>query len=205
MLLADFLLRYLVGWLAFCLFAAVVAVRSVRVDWAAWRAFHLVPWKLALFVPAVLFVTFAGAFTDDETWDVVTGGGMAVLTWLTSAWSVGVFWKVGRRELPVAYAVVAVAVTLFSSAWLYDGYLLWRDGAYTMRWLGNLKLSPWAYLSAGVVLNLEVVEGRVGFGFTRADWPRPRTTALSWKLVALAVPFVLVAAWVLVGFVGWRW
>jgi hypothetical protein len=32
-----------------------------------------VPWKLRLFVPALLFVTFAGRFTNDETWDVVTG------------------------------------------------------------------------------------------------------------------------------------
>jgi hypothetical protein len=29
--------------------------------------------------------------------------------------------------------------------------------------------------------------------------------ALSWQLVAIALPFVLIAAWVLVGFVGWHW
>jgi len=204
-LLSDFLVRYFVGWVAFCVLSAVVALRAVRIDWRAWWAFLTVPWKLMLFVPAVVFVTFAGAFTDDETWDVVCGGGMAVLTWLTAGGSVGVFFQVARRQLPPSSALVAFAVTLFARAWVCDGYLLWRDGAYTMRWLGNLKLSPFAYLSAGVVLNLEVVEGRLGFGFTRADWPRPVSRSLSWQLVAVAVPFVLVAAWVLVGFVGWHW
>lgn len=208
MLLSDFLVRYFVGWVAFCVLAAALALRLSRLrrfEWRAWLQFLAVPWKLALFLPAVVFVTFAGAFTDDETWDLVTGGGMAVLTWLTSAWSVGVLYKVARRQLPAAYAVVALAVTLFSSAWFYDGYLLWRDHEYTVRWLGNLKLSPFAYLSAGVVLNLEIIEGRLRLAFTRDDWPRVVSTAVSWKMVALAVPFVLVAVWVLIGFVGWHW
>ncbi len=82
--------------------------------------------------------------------------------------------------------------------------MLLRDGAYTLRWLGNLKLSPIIYASAGLLLNLEVRGRGIGFAFTRADWPRPEVTRSSWVLVVAAVPLVLVAAWVLVAYVGWR-
>ena len=204
MLLSDFLVRYFVGWVAFCAFAIVVALRTVRPDWRAELAFLTVPWKLALFVPGVVFVTFAGRFTDDETWDVVTGAGMALLTFFTAGWSVGTAYKVLRGERPVAHLVVAFAATLFSSAWFYDGWLLFRDGAYTLRWLGNLKLSPIIYACAGLVLNLEVRGRGVGFAFTRSDWPRPDARGSSWLLALAAVPLVLIAAYVLVAFVGWR-
>jgi hypothetical protein len=150
---------YLATWVAFCLLAAGIAITSVRVSVPDAAAFLRVPWKLVLFVPAVVFVTFAGAFTDDETWDVVSGGGMALLTFLTSWWSVGVAVRALRGLVPLRYAVVALAVTLFSSSWFYDGYLLLRDGSYTSRWLGNLLLSPTIYLCAGLVMNLELCEG----------------------------------------------
>jgi hypothetical protein len=45
-------------------------------EWREYLSFHGVPWKLCLFVPALLFVTFAGRYTNDETWDLVTGSGM---------------------------------------------------------------------------------------------------------------------------------
>src|SRR5262245_46240318 len=61
------------GWTGFCLLAAgIVAHDHVQV-WAELRRYWgylTMRWKLAFFVPAVLFITFAGRFTDDETWDV---------------------------------------------------------------------------------------------------------------------------------------
>lgn len=207
MLLSDFLVRYFVTWVAFLVLAALVAFRTVRLNWRAELAFLTVRWKLMVFVPAILFTTFAGRFTDDETWDVVCGGGMALLTFLTSGWVVGTLYKVARRERPLAHALVAIALLFFSTAWFYDGYLLWRDGAYTVRWLGNLKLSPFAYLSAGVLLNVEAREGAMwpSFAFTRADWPRPLNQRVSLAMVALGVPLVAIAIVVLVGFVRWSW
>ncbi len=200
----GFLMKYLVGWVSFCVLALVLAVKDLRPQWAAEFAFLTVPWKLALFAPALLFVTFAGRFTNDETWDVVSGGGMAVLTFLTAGWAVGTLFKVMVGDRPLSAAVVSVAVLLFSSSWFYDGYLLLRDGLYTRRWLGNLMLSPIIYVSAGLLLNLEVRGHGLGLGFTRPDWPRPQGTGASWLLAAAAVPLVLIAAYVLVGFVGWR-
>jgi hypothetical protein len=198
---------YIAAWCAFTAIAALVAWRWVRLEWRDALAFLLVPWKVAVFVPAILFVTFAGRFTDDETWDVVSGGGMSILTVLTAWWSVGTTWRVVRRLAPARELVVAIAVTLFSSSWFYDGYLLLRDGAYTQRWLGNLMLSPTIYLCAGLLSNLELDDrGRLGFSFLRREWPRPLPTArrISLTMVLVSVPLVAVAAWFLVGFVGWH-
>jgi hypothetical protein len=198
---------YVVGWCAFTILAALVAWRSVRIDWRAAVRFLVVPWKVAVFVPAILFVTFAGRFTDDETWDVVSGGGMSVLTVLTAWWSVGTAVRVFRRMRPARELLVAIAATLFSASWFYDGYLLLRDGAYTQRWLGNLLLSPTIYLCAGVLSNLEIDEGgKLGFAFTRPDWPRPlpSSSRVGIGLVLVALPLVGIAVWFLVGFVGWH-
>ena len=192
-----------VSRLAFCLLAAVLALKDVRPSWADELAFLTVPWKLALFAPAIVFVTCAGRYTDDETWDMVSGGGMAALTFLTAGWSIGTLAKVVMGERPLSHAVVALALGLFASSWFYDGYLLLRDGAYTHRWLGNLMLSPIIYVSAGVLLNLEVRGRGLGFAFTRPTWPRPESTLSSWWLALAAVPLVLIAAYVLVAFVGW--
>ena len=62
-------------------------------------------------------------------------------------------------------------------------------------------LSPIIYVCAGLLLNLEPR----GFAFTRADWPSPSTAQIAPWMVVAAVPLVLVAAYVLVAFVGWRW
>jgi hypothetical protein len=204
--MTPFLVGYVAGWVAFCFGATALAIKSVRLRMGDALAFLRTPWKIALFAPATLFVTFAGRFTDDETWDVISGGGMSVLTALTAWWSVGAAVQVVRRMRPASHLVVALALTLFSSSWFYDGYLLLRDGAYTPRWLGNLMLSPTIYLCAGLVMNLELRDGKVALACTRPDWPRPMAgpAKATWPMLLAAVPFLVVAAYFLVGFVGWR-
>ena len=107
--------------------------------------------------------------------------------------------------------MVALALLLFSSSWFYDGYLLLRDGMYTRRWLGNLMLSPFIYVAAGLLWNLEAKESgefREGwnfrFSFVREDWPsRPVDTRFG-PLVLASIPLILIAAFILVAFVGWN-
>jgi hypothetical protein len=167
--------------------------------------FLCVPWKLMLFFPALIFVTFAGRFTDDETWDIVTGSGMSILTFLTAPWSIATGYQVlfGRR--PGRYLFVAMVLCLFSSSWFYDGYLFWRDGLYTPRWLGNLMLSPIIYISAGLLWNLETKpSGGFTLSFLRPDWPKPPGNPSFRALILIAFPLILLAGFVLVAFVRWK-
>jgi hypothetical protein len=211
---SPFFVKYMSIWASFCLVTVFILVwdrKRLVLEWREYLRFLCVPWKLWLFVPALIFVTFAGRYTNDETWDVVTGSGMALLTFLTAPWSIGLIYQalVGRR--PLRYLVVALALLLFSSSWFYDGYLLWRDGVYTRRWLGNMMLSPFIYVAAGMLWNLEAQESgdfREGSGFrlsfVRADWPkRPVDTRFA-PLVLISIPFIAIAAFVLVAFVGWK-
>lgn len=200
--MTPFLVRYVACWSLFCVIALLLATR-LELELAAHLRFLLVPWKVAVFAPAIAFVTFAGHFTDDETWDVVTGFGMSALTVLTSSWAVGTTWKVVTGERPWFALVVAIAVALFASSWFYDGWLLLRDGVYTHRWLGNLQLSPIIYGCAGLLLNLEARGGGVGFAFTRPQWPLVADARVTPLMVGAGVPLVAIAAFVLVAFVRW--
>jgi hypothetical protein len=199
---------YVVGWLVFCLFAAGIVIHDrarIGPELGRYREYLFVPWKLAVFLPAFLFVTCAGRFTDDETWDFVTGGGMSLLAFLTAPWCLGLLFMVitGRRER--RYLIVAVALLLFSSSWFYDGYLLLRDESYTTRWWSNLLLSPIIYLAAGLFWNLEA-RGRfgVGFGFARNDWPNRPTDRRVLPILIASIPLILVAGFILIAFVRWR-
>jgi hypothetical protein len=179
--------------------------KVVAREWRDYVHFLCVPWKLVLFTPALVFVTFAGRFTDDETWDVVTGGGMSILAYVTAPWSVGCFYRLLARRRPLRHLVVALALCLFSSSWFYDGYLLWRDGEYTQRWLGNLMLSPIIYASAGLLWNLETRPlGGYTLSFTRNDWPAPPVDRRFGPLALVCLPLIAIATFVLVAYVSWH-
>lgn len=179
--------------------------KRLAAELPSYLRFLAIPWKLCLFVPAFLFVTFAGRYTDDETWDIVTGGGMSLLTFLTAPWAAGVVWQVLTGRRPARYLWVAVALCLFSSSWFYDGYLLLRDGVYTHRWVGNLILSPIIYWAAALLWNLEAKPGGwCRLGFVREDWPEPPSDRRIAPLLIPAIPLILIAAFVLVAFVSWH-
>jgi hypothetical protein len=212
--ISPFFAKYIALWTSFCFVAVLIMVWDLKrlvPEWREYWRFLCVPWKLSLFVPAFFFVTFAGRLTDDETWDWVTGSGMAILTFLTAPWAVGLIYQVFVGRRPVRYLVVALALLLFSSSWFYDGYLLWRDGTYTTRWAGNLILSPFIYTAAGLLWNLEAKESKgihddssFRLSFLRTDWPsRPVDTRFG-PLVFVSIPFILIAVFILVGFVGWK-
>ena len=212
--MSPFFVKYIAIWTSFCLFAVCILLwdrKRLLPEWRQYLSFLCVPWKLCLFVPAFLFVTFAGRYTNDETWDLVTGSGMAILTFLTAPWAIGLIYQVlvGRR--PPRYLIVAIALMLFSSSWFYDSYLLWRDGVYTPRWAGNLLLSPFIYVAAGMLWNLEAQDrgdfhdhASFRLSFVRATWPsRPVDTRFE-PLILASIPLILIAAFILVAFVGWN-
>jgi hypothetical protein len=211
---SAFFVRYIAFWASFCLVAVGVLVwdwKRLLPEWREYWRFLCVPWKGWLFVPAFLFVTFAGRYTNDETWDWVTGSSMAILTFLTAPWAIGLIYQVVAGRRPWRYAIVALALLLFSSSWFYDAYLLWRDGVYTSRWAGNLMLSPFIYVAAGLLWNMEAKEGEdfrenpgVRLSFVRADWPKRPVDTRFGPIMFVSIPLILIAAFVLVEFVAWK-
>lgn len=199
---------YIAGWTCFCLLAGAILIRDRKrlvPEWRSYLRFLFVPWKVSIFIPALLFVSFAGRFTDDETWDLVTGSGMSILTFLTAPWAIGLVCQVAAGKRPQVYLIVALALCLFSSSWFYDGYLLWRDGAYTQRWWSNLLASPVIYTAAGLLWNLEAAgRSRYILSFQRSDWPNPPTDTSFRPLMLISVPLILIAAYLLVALVKWH-
>jgi hypothetical protein len=212
--LSSFFVNYLTCWISFCIIALYIFYierKRLVLELPIYLKFLCLPWKLSIFAPALLFVSFAGPYTNDETWDFVTGFGMSILTFITAPWSVGLIYQVAIGKRPRRYLAVAVALLLFSSSWFYDAYLLWRDNAYTNRWAGNLALSPIIYVAAGLLWNLEAkpqtsFHDRFDwrFSFVRSDWPfRPVNTQFT-PLIKAMIPLIFIAIFVLVAFVRWR-
>lgn len=129
------LLWYVAGWIGFCLVGVGILVNDRERVWdelQRYRAYLTMPWKLAIFLPAFLFVTFAGRFTDDETWDVITGG-WDVSTYLSHCALVpghglsGADWPASstipsrRRRTDVVFEQLVLRWLLTSAGWqLHD-------------------------------------------------------------------------------------
>jgi hypothetical protein len=205
----DLLLSaYVAVWTSATIAAVVAASISpaIRAELGDYCRFLLVPWKLAVFVPAAVFVTFAGRFAYDDTWDIVAGGGMSLLTYLTAPWAVGVFYRCGKGLRPRWHELIALVACLFSASWFYDGWLLIRDGSYPATWLPNLGISPALYLLGGALWNLELdAAGKPTFGFLRQEWPKPPSAPQARPMLfLLSLPPILLAAFILLFSVKWR-
>ena len=201
-------MAYPASWIVFCLLACCILLKDRKQladEGRDYFRFLCLPWKLVIFVPALLFVTFAGRYTDDETWDLVTGAGMSILTFVTAPWSLGLFYQVLKGRRAPRYLIVSIVLCLFASSWFYDGYLYLRDGHYTSRWLSNLLLLPIIYIAAGLLWNLEAKEdGGFSLAFLRSDWPKASLNNSFRPLLLISLPLILVAAYVLVAFVRWH-
>ena len=67
-------------------------------------------------------------YTGDPTWDYVDAPMMAILTFFSAPWVMGVLYNV--RRTPVAHLLVAASLWMLSASWCYDGYqllLLWAS------------------------------------------------------------------------------
>ena len=204
----SFFASYTIAWMLFCTLAIGIALKernTLASQWKPYLQFLGVRWKLIVFAAAFLFVTFAGHFTNDETWDIITGGVMSLLTFLTAPWALGTLYQIIRGKRAWYFIIIAIALCLFSTSWFYDIYLFLRDGHYTSRWLGNLMLSPFLYLFAGLLWNLEAKGHWPTFSFLRDDWPAPPSDRRFGPLFIVALPLISCAGVELIAFVRWHW
>lgn len=206
--LADpFIRNYLILWVSLLLTAVLIVIlkkRTLQLHLNGYFEFLFIKWKLVTFGLAGFFVTFAGYWTDDESWDLISGFGMSLLTYLFAPLSVGVLYRFAQLKESILNVFLALIFSFFSFSWFYDGYLLIRDNSYTQRWYGNLILSSAIYLCAGIFWNLEINKNnKIILGFARSDWPKPPLNKNLGKASLLALPFGALAFYILVGFVGW--
>lgn len=195
---------YLAGWMLACLLATGLALRHRRAvalfDARYWR-FLLKPWKLITFLVAAVGQVLMAPYTCDPTWDHWDAAFMSLLTFATAPWSVGVLFRVARRRAPLLLGYIAVCAWMFSASWSYDLYMVHRNGYYPPTWLSNIYLSSLLYASAGLMWNLDWIQWRgVHLAFTEPGWPAPNPDPVFRKIAWLALPFMLLAAMMLLPF-----
>ena len=195
---------YMATWSMACVVAAILIYarrREIALFDRAYWLMLLQGWKIISFVIAWVTFTVMAPYTGDPTWDYVDASFMSILTYVTAPWVVGILFRTFRYQRNWGILYAAVCVWLFSSSWSYDGYLVLRDGAYPFTWLPNIFASSVLYLSAGLLWNLEWRDGRgVHFGFTETDWPRRPDVPSFTKIIWYALPFIILAAAVMIPF-----
>lgn len=210
--------RYIVAWSSALLIALVIAVARGRSFAIArpeyWRA-RVTGWKLFLFVVAAGGMMIMAPRSGDPTWDWVDAGFMALFTYLTAPWTLGLFVRAARtRRLPWAEAWVALVTWLFSASWSYDAYVFVRDagsfrdawtrGFYPLSWSSNLVASSFLYALGGACFSLSqpIAVTRLGvtFSFLEPDWPAERPASIR-RIGPIALGFVLLVCALLGPFV----
>jgi hypothetical protein len=205
MIMSSALRVYLVAWSLATGIALAVAYaqrRRLSLFSGAYRALITVRWKVITFAVAMAAMMLVAPFTGDPTWDAWDAGLMAVLTYLTAPWSVGVLVLAARRRVPGSQAYVAAVLWMVSTSWSYDLYILLRDGAYPAAWQSNIALSSVLYACAGMLWNLEWRPGLgVTFAFLQPGWPAPPADRRFGRLAWTAAPLMALAAALILVFV----
>lgn len=196
MLSADLVAKFLWGSLLLLPLSAVILFfyrKEVELFSKAYWEFLSERWKLVTFLLSGGFITGAGPFTSDPTWDHVNGGLMSLFTFLTSPWSLGAAYKIFQKKRPKILFIPVLTAWLLSVVWSYDIYLFIRDGFFPEASLENFYLSGLLYLSAGLFWNLEEDQkGKISLSFLHSDWPKKRHSRFK-KLFWIALPLMLLA------------
>ncbi len=203
--MSSFFTIYMTLWISVCLAAMYFAFKERGslefLNKPYWTGL-LQSWKVATFLVALTSFIFIAPYTGDPTWDYVDAAFMSILTYLTAPWSVAICYLFIRKQRKAIHFYIAVCLWLFSTSWSYDLYILLRDGSYPLTWLSNIALSSILYLSAGLLWNLEKVEGRgVIFSFMDDNWPTVNNVTSFSSIVWYAVPFIILVAVMILSFV----
>ena len=203
--LEPFFIGYIAVWGAMCLAAIVLYARNpaaFSISSAGYRKFLCVPWKLASFSLATVAMTVVAPYTGDPTWDYADALFMSVFCFLGAPWVTGIMYLAVRGKARPVEVYVAFCLWMFSAAWSYDAYILWRDGVYPNTWLPNIFAASVLYISAGLLWSLDWRPGRgATFSFLEPGWPAVAPTEAFGRVFWYAAPFMAIAAASIVYFV----
>lgn len=203
--MSTFFSVYIALWASACLVAIVLYVKdrsSYALSHANYWRFLFQRWKVITFLVATTGMTVIAPYTGDPTWDYFDALFMSFLTFFTAPWAMGALYKAAKKELPLRQAFVAVCIWMFSASWSYDLYILIRDGDYPITWLPNIFASSVLYISGGLLWNLDWRIGKgVFFPFMEDDWPMPSSQPVFKRLFWFALPFMILAAAMILPFI----
>lgn len=200
---------YMAAWGVACAVAVVIALRVGKrfaiSDRGYWRGLAR-GWKLGTFAIALAGIVAIAPRSGDPTWDHWDAAFMAILTYLTAPWTLGVVVRSLRRSLAerrprASELYVAACVWLASASWSYDVYLFWRDGAYPNTWSANLVASSGLYAAGGAMWSLRWTrEQGTTFAFLVPEWPASLADGEVRGLVPWAIGFMLLVLGLLAPF-----
>lgn len=181
---------YTAAWIAAVVVSfahLIVNRRSYAAMYSGYWRFLLVPWKLLTFAASTIFITVVAPYTGDPTWDYVDAPMMAVLSFASAPWVLGVFYR--WKRTPVSHLAVAACLWMLSASWCYDIYQLLLHGFYPLTWATNIVASSVLYISVGLVWNLDVrpVRGAT-FAFQENPWLVPPAREATWRILLWATP-----------------
>jgi len=187
---------YLSSWLSLTIFALITSYVNKYEFWQKdYYNFLFQPWKLITFIIALIGITVVAPYSGDYTWDYTDSVLTSFATYLLIPWSVGVL----VREYRKPNLKFFIALILFwQPCWIYDLYILIRDGSYPQTWAANLVLSGGICVYAGLLWNLHWQNGRQLFAFRIKDWPRVEPVSFN-KIILPALVLILPVALL----VGW--
>lgn len=149
-------------------------------------------WKLITFLIAGGFVTLAGPYTSDPTWDRTNGGLMSLFTYLLAPWSVGALHRILLRKKSFLLLIPIAGFWFLAVVWSYDFYLYCRDGFFPEASWENFFASGALFVAAGLFWNLEESKDGISLSFLHGDWPARRNSSFQ-KLFWIALPLMLLA------------
>jgi len=191
------LMSYMIGWIMACILAVVIVISKRQhfgfLESAYWR-FLAHPWRMIIFIVALLGVVGIAPYSGDPTWDYSDAAFMSILTYVTAPWAIGVLYRFKRFHNDLWSVYVALCLWLISASWSYDLYILLRDGIYPSTWFSNLILSSILYWAAGCLWSLTGSAEGVTFSFRQPSWFRNEISVSYWRLLVFALPFILLAA-----------
>jgi hypothetical protein len=160
-------------WGTACVFALGIAIVRIRTFAIGKRAYAIGmrrPWKLVTFAAALAGIVLVAPRSGDPTWDHWDAAFMAILTYTTAPWTLGVLVRWSKHSRAERY--VAACVWLFSASFSYDLYVFLRDHHYPRTWWSNAIVSSGLYGLGGAMWSLRGARGKLPtFAFMRDDWP----------------------------------
>ena len=171
----------------------VIARRDTfRLTSRDYQAFLSPVWKLLSFAIAVVGLSILSRYSDDPTWDIPETIILSGLTFVTAPWAVGVVCRATLGcERGWWEVYVAACFWLFSSSWCYDAYVWAWFGFYPFTWLGNLMISPFLYLLAGMFWSLETRNNVPVLAFLEPVWFTRDGHSLG-SAIAPAIAFIVI-------------